>query len=140
MSEVAIENGREEVRPDLAACMPFSREGASSMQGFTTIVEPLERRAGVRLNGPGLAVCFRAFIDAPDRFPALARDALARGRNPVALLVRMVKDGDHRLPALPQQPEQQHRAPAGRPVDTCVSCGQKRPLDPCSLRCEDCET
>jgi hypothetical protein len=64
-------------------------------EAFVAAIEPLEAKAGRRMNGPGLAACRHAFSENPDGFRRIALDALARGRNPLALLIKMVGDGDH---------------------------------------------
>ncbi len=65
---------------------------------FDSVIAPLEVRASRALKDPGLTLCRRAFAEDAERFRLLAADALERGRNPLALLVRMVSDGDHRAP------------------------------------------
>jgi hypothetical protein len=82
-------------------------EGESSScsfdaEKFAAAIAPLEAKAERALNGPGLLACQQAFAEAPDEFHSLTRDALKRGRNPLALLIRMVNDGDHAKP-VPRQ-------------------------------------
>ena len=75
------------------ACMP---EGSSEIthaciaDAFDELVKPLG------LVGPNRDICRDAYVEAPDEFAALVDAALLRGRLPAALLVRMVKAGDHR--------------------------------------------
>lgn len=106
------------------------------MQTFREILAPLEEKARSRLNGVGLNKCFAAFTRDAERFRELAVDALLRGRNPVALLVRMVNDGDLDLPPLPPPQQPPH---ARGVVDDCIACGQCRELDAQTLRCQECE-
>ncbi len=67
----------------------------AAVAAFDELVGPLERRAGKRLNEPQRSLALEAFRDRPDAVRLLAREALARGRNPVALFVKMIGDGDH---------------------------------------------
>jgi hypothetical protein len=76
----------------------MERSKESSSSNFDEIVAPLEAIVGHRLNGPGRAVCLRAFGEEPNGFLRLVDQAQARGRNPLSLLVKMASDGDHRLP------------------------------------------
>jgi hypothetical protein len=76
----------------------------SPQESFAAVIAPLERRAGRPLTEPGRGRCRAAFDQNRDGFEALATDALARGRNPLALLIRMVADGDHRTPAISAEP------------------------------------
>ncbi len=71
------------------------QDRSSSFEEFNAIVSPLEAKVGRRLSGPGRSTCVQAFTADPERFSSLAADALQRGRNPLALLIRMVADGDH---------------------------------------------
>jgi hypothetical protein len=67
---------------------------------FRELITPLEQKSGKPLNGPGLRACQRAYKEQPDAFRRLAAEALERGqRNANGLLVHMVKERDHRLPA-----------------------------------------
>lgn len=83
-------------------------ESASSKQAepdeFVAIVSPLETIATRRLNGNGRGECLAAYLENADGFRQLATDAGGRGKNPCALLVRMVRDGDHRVSAAPREP------------------------------------
>jgi hypothetical protein len=62
---------------------------------FAEILEPFEADAGASLKGWGRQKCLEAFAAHPGGFQACMSEALERGRNPIALLVQMVKDGDH---------------------------------------------
>lgn len=78
----------------------FSKEitisdSSSFRRDFRAVLAPLEAAAGHALKEPGLGRCLSAFGEDPERFNLLVEDALDRGRNPLALLVRMVTDGDH---------------------------------------------
>ena len=88
---------------------------AFANEEFVELLAPLEARAGRRLNGAGRGWCLRAFTENPAGFAACVRDALERAElSPLGLLVRMVRDGDHRLTTPPP--------PASRPGcdhDTC---------------------
>jgi hypothetical protein len=86
---------------------------SSSTVDFSAIIAPLEAAAGCALNGGGRGRCLEAFKADPERFRLLCEDALDRGKNPVALLVRMVLDGDHTRP-VPAKPA---------PVEPCRECG-----------------
>jgi len=104
------------------------RQQASKLEAdFAEILEPLEAEAGASLKGWGRQKCLAAFEAHPHGFKACAGEALDRGRNPIALLVQMVKDGDHadalklqtvRLEAVPS-PE----APRGHGI--CFNCGRE---------------
>jgi class 3 adenylate cyclase len=94
---------------------------AFANEEFDALIAPLEAKAGRRLNGAGRGWCLRAFTENSAGFAACARDALERAEHsPLGLLVRMVRDGDHRLapPSAPQTP------PAINPKTgcTCSSC------------------
>ena len=58
---------------------------------FDKLVEPLG------LRGPNRDICRQAFEENPDGFRRCVVDATARGRDPARLLVRMARDGDHRI-------------------------------------------
>jgi hypothetical protein len=119
---------------------------AAAAAGFDAIIEPLEASAGKRLNGPGLQLCRAAFRENPDGFQLVAKDAHARALvNPLGLLVRMVRDGDHRQEA-PPPPETNDESRVRRlearmaarengRVDVCPSCGTGAGLhvDGCEL-------
>jgi hypothetical protein len=64
---------------------------------FAALIAPLEQRVGRALKEPGRTECARAFAENAGAFARLAEDALTRGRNPLALLVKMVREGDHRV-------------------------------------------
>jgi hypothetical protein len=68
---------------------------------LATVVAPLERAARQPLSGPNRALCQAALDECPLGFPICAERALRRARtSPLGLLVRMVRDGDHRLAQL----------------------------------------
>jgi hypothetical protein len=92
------------------------RESSSSPRDvdFSAVIDPLEAAAGRALNGTGRGKCLAAFKENPERFNLLCQDALNRGRNPLALLVRMVFDGDHTRPLPPPKPA---------PAPPCPDCG-----------------
>ena len=69
---------------------------ANELIEFVATIAPLEQKVGRRLNEPGRGACLAAFSANREAFERLAADALDRGRNPLALLARMVLDGDHR--------------------------------------------
>jgi hypothetical protein len=93
---------------------------ALANQEFVALLAPLEAKAGRRLNGAGRGWCLRAFTENSAGFAACARDALERAESsPLGLLVRMVRDGDHRL-ALPPAPQ---TPPAVNPKTGCTCAG-----------------
>jgi hypothetical protein len=64
---------------------------------FEAIMAPLERATGQTLNGKNRQVCVAAFAESPDGFGACAAKALRIAHStPIGLLVRLVKDGEHR--------------------------------------------
>jgi hypothetical protein len=81
---------------------------------FSAVIAPLEAAAGRALNGGGRGECLRAFRENPERFNLLCQDALDRGRNPLALLVHMVLEGDHTRSLPPPKPA---------PAPPCPDCG-----------------
>lgn len=60
---------------------------------------PLERRSGQALVGQGRSDCIRAFEENPEGFRSCAARALRKGKSPLGLLVKMVQQGQHRIPA-----------------------------------------
>lgn len=74
---------------------------AENAREFNEIVAPLELRSGQRFTDPGRSACIHAFNENPEEFRSCATRALLKGTSPLGLLVRMVRDGDHRLPAAP---------------------------------------
>jgi hypothetical protein len=71
---------------------------ATGEQDFDTIVAPLERAVGKRLNGAGRLKCLAAFDESPDGVRAVADDALGRAkRNALGLFIRMLEDGEHHV-------------------------------------------
>jgi hypothetical protein len=115
---------------------------------FEKAIGPLEASAGKRLNGPGLQLCRAAFRENPDGFRLIAADALARALvNPLGLLVRMVRDGDHRQEAPPPPETDDERRVRwleeemaarengrGKAPVVCPSCGTGA-----GLHAHDCE-
>jgi hypothetical protein len=95
---------------------------------FDAIVALLEEAAGQKLNGPIRALHFAEFEAYPDGFERCARKALKRGHtNPIGLLVKMVRDGEHRRHA--------RSAAAGAPAKPLVRAlawagGDGRMLEP----------
>jgi hypothetical protein len=89
-----------EPEPKQQQQQPFEVEDLLQQQpsrgDFAAVIAPLERGTGRALSEPGRSQCRRAFDENQAGFRLLAADALDRGRNPLALLVRMVADGDHR--------------------------------------------
>ncbi len=69
---------------------------SSSSSSFEAIIAPLERKAGRSLADPGLTFCRLAHEEDAVGFGRLAADAYERGRNPLALLVHVVRLGEHR--------------------------------------------
>jgi hypothetical protein len=104
------------------------KQQASKLEAeFAEILEPLEAEAGASLKGWGRRKCLAAFEAHPHGFQVCASEALGRGRNPIALLVQMVKEGDHlealktpapKLEAVPSPP-----LPRGHGV--CFNCGRE---------------
>jgi hypothetical protein len=70
---------------------------------FEELIEPLESRSGKRLTGPWRATCMQACQEDPDGFARCAADALSRGRFPLALLMQMIRAGEHRLSPPPRE-------------------------------------
>jgi hypothetical protein len=69
---------------------------AAAYADFNELMAPLEERTGQPLKGPNRTKCLRVFISSPEAFRRMTEDALRPGnRSPVAVLVRMVNDGDH---------------------------------------------
>src|SRR5207249_9390877 len=82
---------------------------------FDAIVAPLEAAAGKRLNGAGLPACRAAFNENPEGFERVAGRALERASsNPLGLLIRMVRDGDHL---------EERRPSTRRKPSRCSGCG-----------------
>ncbi len=72
---------------------------AETRADFDALVVPLERQVGRPLSGPNRTKCLHAHAENPDGFRRLVDEAGHRGRvNPLGLLVRMVLDGDYRMP------------------------------------------
>ena len=95
---------------------------------FVALLAPLEAKAGRRLNGAGRGWCVRAFTENPAGFAACARDALERAElSPLGLIVRMVRDGDHRVTPPPPPPPS---PPAVNPKTGCT-CSSCAGLDRC---------
>jgi hypothetical protein len=76
-----------------------SLEEMHAAASFDAIIEPLEVSAGKPLIGRGRQVCLAAYEENPEGFRLIAEEARVRAaRNELGLLVRMVLDGDHRIP------------------------------------------
>lgn len=97
---------------------------------FNAIVAPLERISG-KLNGRGRSDCIRAFDENPEGFRLCATQALIQARrrgyaNPLGLLVKMVRDGQHQIPAAGEN---------GNGSAVCPSCerGGGHHLEDCEL-------
>jgi hypothetical protein len=76
-----------------------SLEEMHAAAGFDELIEPLEVSAGKPLFGRGRQVCLAGYEENPEGFRLIADEARARAaRNALGLLVRMVLDGDHRIP------------------------------------------
>ena len=104
------------------------RQQASKLDAeFAEILEPLEAEAGASLKGWGRQKCLAAFEAHPRGFQACATEALERGRNPIALLVQMVKDGDHTEPLKTETPKLE-AVPSPQPPrghGACFTCGRE---------------
>jgi hypothetical protein len=97
------------------------QHAAASASSFDEIVAPLE--AGTeRLNGSGRGACLAAFNENPEGFARIAGEALERGRNPLGLLCRMVRDGDHLKDGQPTPRPRSSEPSAPRKSSRC-SCG-----------------
>jgi len=92
---------------------------------FAEILEPFEAGAGASLKGWGRQKCFAAFAAHPRGFQVCMSEALERGRNPIALLVQMVKDGDHAEPLKTQTPKLESAPEPPRGRGTCHNCGRE---------------
>jgi hypothetical protein len=88
-----------------------SSRAAAADDEFEAILAPLEAEAGKRLNGAGRRWCRQAFTENREGLARCAADALERAHNPVGLLVRMIRDGDHLLPAPPSSSNGAPRQP-----------------------------
>lgn len=112
------------------------QQQADARERFDALIAPLEVRAGQRLGGDGREACFTAFCQNPDGFRPLIEKARKRAaRSPLGLLVRFVRDGEHTLAPLREEPSNR-----SMPVDDCARCGVRRPLvDDAGLYCEACE-
>lgn len=90
------------------ACMPevsLEDKHACIAAGFDELVQPLG------IVGPNRDICRAAYLEAPAEFAELVGAALVRGRSPAALLVRMVKAGDHRKLSARSAPTRETLAP-----------------------------
>jgi hypothetical protein len=118
-SSLASSRPGERETEQLHAARPVERK-AELHASFDAIVAPLEAAAGKRLNGSGRTACLAAFDESPEGFERIAGKALERAQvNPLGLLIKMVRDGDHleeSRPATPREP------PARRKSSRC-SCG-----------------
>jgi hypothetical protein len=93
------------------------RQQASKLEAeLAEILAPLEAAAGTRLKGWGRRKWLSALAENPAGFRSCACEALERGRNPLGLLVQMVKDGDHDVETLPSAAPQ-------RGHGVCFACG-----------------
>jgi hypothetical protein len=81
---------------------------------FLSMIGELEQQTGRRLKEPGRSICWQAFLENPSTFEDLVYDAGARGNNPLALLVFMVR---HDMRDAVERP-----AAANRAVP-CPHCG-----------------
>lgn len=98
-----------ERRPKVEQQQQHKTEGqaaaAAAAAKFEEIVTPLEKASGKPLGGPGLELCRTAFHENPHGFRVCAADALRRATiHPLGLLIRMVRDEDHRDVAPPSAP------------------------------------
>jgi hypothetical protein len=118
------------------------RQQASKLEAeFAEILEPLEAEAGASLKGWGRRECLAAFATHPRGFQVCMNEALDRGRNPIALLVQMVKDDDprdrERVGSNGSTPEP---SPPPRGHGACANCGSEN--DAVLIRgewwCSDC--
>jgi len=91
---------------DRLAELPLASQPASARTpDFDAVVAPLEALAdehgAKRLNGPGLEWCLAAYEENREGFAVCASRVLARwdqgkSRQPLGLLCRMVRDGEHK--------------------------------------------
>jgi hypothetical protein len=119
-----------------AASTPFKEKdvhaaaaaaAAGDAENFAATLAPLIEQAGRPLSGPGLALCVRAFAENPEGFQRVVEDLHRRRRvrSPLGLLIRMIRDGDHRLPVPPPSTNGNSRDADYDPtmiVDICPSC------------------
>jgi hypothetical protein len=75
---------------------PRASLNGEQLDEFKEIIAPLEERAGRPLGGPGRRLCLQAFEENPHGFGEVAADAWVRGDNPLALLITIVRAGEHR--------------------------------------------
>jgi hypothetical protein len=116
---LAVDNAKQQLQQQSErSSYAASAERENEKEGLTpfhAIITPLEELAGKPLGGAGRGLCAAACSENRDGFGRLVNDLLVRDgvRSPLGLLVRMVRDGDHRLPA----PEEQSSP------ESCPSCG-----------------
>lgn len=101
---------------------------AASESDFDGLIAPLERKARQGLSGPGRSTCRAAFAENAEGFIACCERVLERtnSSSPLGLLVRMVRDGDHRVPAV--EKESSAAAAPAAPSDgsgECFVCGER---------------
>ena len=66
------------------------------VRAFAELVAPLETRAGKPLGPPARSAVFAAFCESPDGFRRCIDAAGERGKDPLRLLIHMIRCGDHR--------------------------------------------
>jgi hypothetical protein len=110
------------------------QHGNKELPSFEALLEPLERRVGRRLGGPGRERCRRAYEHSPQVFMQLTHEALTRARNsPLGFLCRLVDDGDHLLSATPKPLPEDARWQLPDLAAVCPGCevGGGRHADGC---------
>jgi hypothetical protein len=98
------------------------------MHAFDQVIARLEAAASAPLTGPPRRLCMQAFEENPEGFRRCAERALQRARrNPVGLLVRMVRDRDYLLAAGPREKPQ--RSELERSLQWAEATGRLIPAD-----------
>lgn len=76
----------------------FVEKSMQAGKDFAALVAPLELVVGQRLKGKPRRECEDAFAESPEGFARCVDKALVRASvNPVGLLVKLIRDGDHRF-------------------------------------------
>lgn len=99
---------------------------ATDGRELAAIVAPLELASRKALTGPGGFICSRGFAENPNGFEAAAARALTKYQlgksyDPLGLLVKMIRDGEHRIPDDPALSRRSFECPTpgcGRRFDT----------------------
>lgn len=96
---------------------------ATEPREFREIIEPLELAAGVRLRGKNRRKVRAAFHENAGGLHQVAKEALAGGRNPLALLVFKVCEDQHLDDLRPLEAREGRPTALHPPWPPCPSCG-----------------